>query len=164
MKSKRRLLQRACQFGWDNFARKDFQFFLPEHSFYFNQGYCLTYSLLPTNPDYYFTALTTRFREENDIKARKSIVTFLWFSNTCDGNEFLNAITIDKTLGKEVVDYTTDLLARKLEREQYYKSLDSMSFDELVKIQMASTNRMSDEAIYELDYVTKLLRRKSCRK
>ena len=36
----------------------DFRIFLPEHSFYFNQGYCLTYSLLPTNSHFYLTAIT----------------------------------------------------------------------------------------------------------
>jgi hypothetical protein len=142
---------------------KEFQVFLPEHSFYFNQGYCLTYSLLPTNPNYYLTAVTSRFKEEKDTKTKKSIVTFLWFSNTCDGNEFLKSITTDKTLDKEVVDYTNDLLTRKLKKEKYYKEMDSMSFDDLIKVQTASTNRMSDEAIYELDYVTKLLRKNNCR-
>lgn len=142
---------------------KEFQVFLPEHSFYFNQGYCLTYSLLPTNPNYYLTAVTSRFKEEKDTKTKKSIVTFLWFSNTCDGNEFLKSITADKTLDKEVVDYTNDLLTRKLKKEKYYREMDSMSFDDLVKVQTASTNRMSDEAIYELDYVTKLLRKNNCR-
>lgn len=38
-----------------------------------------------------------------------------------------------------------------------------MGFDELVRAQIASTNRMSDEAIYELDYITKLLRKNKCR-
>lgn len=142
---------------------KEFQFFLPEHSFYFNQGYSLTYSLLPTNPNYYLTAVTSRFKEEKDTKTRKSIVTFLWFSNTCDGNEFLKSIATDKTLDKELVDYTNDLLTRKLKKEKYYKEMDSMSFDDLIKVQTASTNRMSDEAIYELDYVTKLLRKNNCR-
>lgn len=142
---------------------KEFQFFLPEHSFYFKQGYCLTYSLLPTNPSYYLTAVTSRFKEEKDAETKKSIVTFLWFSNTCNGNEFLKSIMTDKTLDEEVVEYTNDLLTRKLNKEKYYKELDSMSFDDLIKVQIAATNRMSDEAIYELDYVTKLLRKNNCR-
>jgi hypothetical protein len=142
---------------------KDFQFFLPEHSFYFNQGYSLTYSLLPTNPSYYLTPLTNRFNEEHDIKTKKSIVTFLWFANTCVGNEFLKQITTEKTIDKEIVDYTNDLLTRKLKKDKYYKELDNMNFDDLIKAQTASTNRMSDEAIYELDYITKLLRKNNCR-
>lgn len=142
---------------------KEFQFFLPEHSFYFNQGYSLTYSLLPTNPSYYLTPLINRFNEEGDIKTKRSIITFLWFANTCDGNEFLKKIAIEKTLDKEIVDYTNDLLTRKLKKEKYYEELDNMNFDDLIKAQTASTNRMSDEAIYELDYITKLLRKSNCR-
>jgi len=142
---------------------KGFRFFLPEHSFYFNQSYCLTYSLLPTNSNYYLSAVTNRFKEEKDINTKKSIVTFLWFANTCDGNEFLKEIETDKASDKAIVAYANDLLTRKVKKEKYYKELDSMSFDELVRAQIASTNRMSDEAIYELDYITKLLRKNNCR-
>lgn len=141
----------------------DFRIFLPEHSFYFNQGYCLTYSLLPTNSHFYLTAMTTRFLEERNTSTKKSIITLLWFANTCAGNEFLKKIAADRTLDKEIVAYTSGLLTRRLKKERYYKELDNMSFDDLIQAQIASTNRMSDEAIYELDYITKLLRKKNCR-
>ncbi len=123
----------------------------------------MTYSLLPTKTDFYINAITNRFKEEKDINTKKSIVTLLWFSNSCDGNEFLKGLLTNKTIEKEVVGYTNDLLTRKLKKEKYYKELDNMSFDELIKAQIASTNRMSDEAIYELDYITKLLRKTNCR-
>jgi hypothetical protein len=142
---------------------KDYKFFLPQHSFYFNQGYCLTYSLLPTKADFYVNAVISRFNEEKDINAKKSIVTLLWFTNSCNGNDFVKGLLSDKKIEKEVTSYTKDLLTRKLKRQEYYKELDNMSFEELVKAQVASTNRMSDEAIYELDYITKLVRKNKCR-
>jgi len=83
---------------------KAFKFFLPEHSFYFNQGYCLTYSLLPTSPDFYLTAVIDRFKSEKDLNAKKSIVTLLWFTNSCKGNEFLRGLSADKATEKEVTD------------------------------------------------------------
>lgn len=142
---------------------KEFKFFIPEHSFYFNQGYCLTYSLLPANTDFYLKAVVSRFKEEKDVNAQKSIVTLLWFANTCNGNDFLKELTKDKGIDQEVADYIDDLLTRKFKKEKYYKELDNMNYDDLVKAQIASTNRMSDEAIYELDYITKLLRKNNCR-
>jgi hypothetical protein len=142
---------------------KEFKFFIPEHSFYFNQGYCLTYSLLPTNSTFYLNTVLSRFTEESDLNTKKSIITFLWFVNICAGNEFLQKVATDKSLDKEVIDYTNDLLSRKFKKEKYYKALNEMSFDDLIKAQTASTNRMSDEAIYELDYITKLLRKDNCR-
>jgi hypothetical protein len=142
---------------------KEFKFFIPQHAFYFNQGYCLTYSLLPTKPEFYLEAVTQRFKQEENIIVRKSILTLLWFANSCKGNEFLNTVLTDETIQKEVVAYTTDLLNRKLRKDKYYKELNKMSFDELVKAQVTSTNRMSEEAIYELDYITKLLRQSNCR-
>lgn len=143
---------------------KEFRFYLPEHSFYFNQGYCLTYALLPTDPVFYLSAVIDRFKMEKDVNARKAIITLLWFANTCDGNEFLKKITADKISEKEVLAYAKDLLNRAFKKEKEYKELNNLGFDELIKAQDASTNRMSDEAIYELDYITRLLRQTRCRK
>lgn len=142
---------------------KEFKFIIPEHAFYFSQGYCLTYSLLPTKTEFYLEAITKRFVEEKDMTARKSIVTLLWFANSCRGNDFLTALITDKTIEKEVANYAKDLLTRKFRKDKFYKELDNMGFEDLTKAQVASTNRMSDEAIYELDYITKLLRKKYCR-
>ena len=142
---------------------KNFRFFLPEHSFYFNQSYCLTYSLLPTNPNFYLATMMKRLKEDKDVDTKKSIITFLWFANTCDGNELLKNMTSDKTSDNDVVNYINDLLSSKLKRDKYYQDLDQMNFEALLQAQIAATNRMSDEAIYELDYITKLLRKTNCR-
>lgn len=142
---------------------KDYKFFIPEHSFYFNQGYCLTYSLFPTNPSFFETKVIERFKSENDVSTQKSIVTLLWFTNSCQGNKFLTELATETKINKDVTDYVKDLLARKFKKDKYYKGLEKMSFEELCDLQKASTNRMSDEAIYELDYITKLLRKTNCR-
>jgi hypothetical protein len=142
---------------------KDFRVFLPAHAFYFNQAYCLTYALLPTRTEYYLDPLIERFKREEDADTQKSIVTLLWFANTCSGNDFLNGLKADKAVDKEVADYAGDLLRRKIKKDDYYSELHNLSFDDLIEAQIASTNRMSDEAIYELDYITKLLRKSKCR-
>ncbi len=141
----------------------NFKFFIPQHSFYFTQGYSFTYALLPTDPKFYVEPVIKRFKEEKEITAKNSIVTLLWFANTCNGNNFLREISEDKTIEKEVAEYAKDLLGRKFKKEKYYEKLHEASFDDQVKAQIASTNRMSDEAIYELDYITKLLRKNKCR-
>jgi hypothetical protein len=142
---------------------KDFKFFIPEHAFYFNQGYSLTYALFPTNPTFFETKVIERFKSESDVNAKKSIVTLLWFTNSCTGNKFLTELTTDTKTDKEVTDYAKDLLTRKLKKDKYYKGLEKMSFEQLTDLQKISTSRMSDEAIYELDYITKLLRKNNCR-
>lgn len=63
-------------------------------------------------------AVTNRFKEERDINTKKSIVTFLWFANTCYGNEFIKAIATDKALDKEIVAYTNDLLTRRVKKRK----------------------------------------------
>lgn len=142
---------------------KDYKFFIPEHAFYFNQGYCLTYSLFPTHPSFFETKVMERFKGESDVNIKKSIVTLLWFTNSCNGNRFLTELTTDTQTDKEVTDYAKDLLTRKLKKDKYYKGLKKMNFEQLTHLQKLSTSRMSDEAIYELDYITKLLRKMKCR-
>lgn len=142
---------------------KDYKFFIPEHAFYFNQGYCLTYSLFPTNPSFFEAKVFERFKSESDINIKKSIVTLLWFTNSCNGNKFLNELITNNQADSEVVDYTKDLLTRKFKKEKYYKGFEKLNFEEITDLQRLSTNRMSDEAIYELDYFTKLVRKTNCR-
>jgi hypothetical protein len=142
---------------------KDFKIFLPAHAFTFIQGYCFTYALLPTDPSFYLKPVMERFTIEKNIVAQKSIVTFLWFANTCTGNNFLKAVSIDASVNQDVREYVIDLLGRKLKKNKEFKSMDDMSVGELVEAQGIIISMMSDEAIYELDYVTKVLRSKGCR-
>jgi hypothetical protein len=142
---------------------KEFRFFIPEHAIYFSQSYCLTYSLLPTNTDYFIDTITRRFRDEKDIPSQKAIVTMLWFTNSCQGNAFLKDLTSDKSADIAVVKYVNDLLSREFNKRKEFRKFDKMTFDQLVKAQIAATSRMSDEAIFELDYITKLVRKNSCR-
>jgi hypothetical protein len=142
---------------------KDYGFIIVEHAFNFNMSYCLTYCLLPTNPDYYVSALIDKYNAIQDIDTKKAIVTTLWFTNSCDGNGFLKKLSNDKDQNSEIIRYTNDLLTRKLKKDKYFKPLDKLDFDGLTRAQINSTNRMSDEAIHELDYITKLLRLNNCR-
>ena len=70
---------------------ENFSFFIPQHVMTFNQGYCLTYLLLPQQNTKYVDTLITIFGTLKP-SSQKSIITTLWFAYTCKGDLFLNSI------------------------------------------------------------------------
>lgn len=142
-----------------------FHFYLIEHGgFDFMQGYCLMYCLLPLDPNLYVDTLTKYFQQTKSITAQKSIITTLWFSYSCSGDKFLQSLSETNTLSKEVSDYTKRLLANTKipkEAEEYFKATKE---EDLIAIKKSALKRFSDEAIEELDFVTKTIRKKfNCR-
>ena len=138
-----------------------FHFYLIEHgAFDFIQDYCLVYCLLPLNPNLYVDTLIKYFQQTKDVSAQKSIITTLWFSYSCSGDKFLQSLNESNTLKKEVYEYAQQILAdNKLDME-YKKMLKKVKSEELEDMKKSALNRFSDEAIYDLEFVTKARRQK----
>ncbi|MBL1279086.1 MAG: hypothetical protein COA33_002365 [Fluviicola sp.] len=141
-----------------------FSFFIPQHAMTFNQGYCLLFCLSPLPVDYYTDTLISIFRETNSIVTQKSIITTLWFSYSCKGDEFLNSLTPSNTLDKKVSKYAKDLLGRILSKE-YEDIMEDLDSEELNKMfDSGDLLRFSDESIHYLNLMVKLKRKKlNCR-
>ena len=135
----------------------NFSFFIPQHAMTFNQGYCLTYMLLPQPNTNYVDKLTTIFKSLKP-SSQKSIITTLWFAYTCKGDLFLSSIIADKTLDKEVSEYAKRIMGyTKLgkDQEEYIKAIGK---DQLNNLRIDALKRFSDEAIGELDMTTRVQR------
>ncbi len=136
-----------------------FSFFLPDHFFNFNQGYCISYILLPLNTSYYITKLIANFNSFSDY-SKKSIITTLWFSYSCEGDKFLTNIIEDTQYSENVRNYARDLMSRKKVDSKIKKIMKELYGSNLDKIWFDSLNRFSDEAIGNIDYVTRMRRLK----
>lgn len=126
-----------------------YTFFLAQHAMYFSQGDCLTYMLLPQNPELYIDQLLYLFKS-GDSKSRKSILYTCWFSYTCKGDSLINTTMNDKTIDKEVAKYSEELMgspALSWEIKQQIEMMDQPKIDELRK---ESLEGFSDEALDEL--------------
>jgi len=135
-----------------------FSFFIPQHAMTFNQGYCLTYMLLPQQTTNYVDKLTAIFRSLKPA-SQKSIITTLWFAYTCKGDLFLNSIMTDNSLDKEVSEYAKKIMGyTKLgkDQEEYIKAIGK---DQLSNLRIDALKRFSDEAIGELDMTTRVQRK-----
>ena len=138
----------------------NFSFFIPQHSMTFNQGYCLTYMLLPQPNIDYIDKLTAIFSSLKPA-SQKSIITTLWFAYTCKGDQFINSIMTDRTLDKEVSEYAKKIMGyTKLGKDQqeYIKIIGK---DQLNNLRIDALKRFSDEAIGELDMTTRVKRKEN---
>ncbi len=134
-----------------------FSFFLPQHAMSFNQGYCLTYMLLPQKNNEYVDTLISMYSSISKT-AKKSVITTLWFAYSCKGDSFLKSVMNDQTSDKDISEYAKKLMGyTKLttDQEDYIKLIGKEHLDD---IREASLQRFSDEAIEELDMTTRVLR------
>ena len=140
-----------------------FSFFIPQHALDFNQAYCLTYMLLPLKPQLYTQALVNSFKKENTT-SQQSIITALWFGYTCKGDSLINSVISDRSINKKVGEYAKALISNNnlsKQEEEYSKTAGT---NQLTSLRQMALLRFSDEAIEELGFTTKVLRRSTtCR-
>lgn len=141
-----------------------FSFFIPQHAMTFNQGYCLSYMLLPEKPKLWVDTLVSLFKTVAP-NSQIAIITIFWFAYTCTGDSLINSAMKDNSLNKEVREYCKKIMGyTNLSKDQkdYIKMIGKNELDNLRK---ESLKRFSDEAIDELDLTTRVMRKdKSCRK
>ncbi len=134
-----------------------FSFFLPEHAMTFNQGYCLTYMLLPLKQNDYVDTLITLFSNVSTT-SKKSIITTLWFAYSCKGDSFLKAIMTNPDEEKEVREYAKKIMKHTnltKDQKEYLKIIGKENLEEMREM---SLQRFSDEAIAQLDMTTRIMR------
>jgi hypothetical protein len=140
-----------------------FSFFIPAHSFEFNQGYCLSYVLLPINNNLYLNKLTANFNSLPD-HSKKSILTTIWFGYSCKGDKFLKKVASGKKHSKKVRKYAESLLANNKVYPEITKIMIKLYGDNSDDLWNSSLEQFSDEAIFNLDYVTRFRRQnEQCR-
>lgn len=139
-------------------SNENYSFFIAQHVLTFNQGYCLTYMLVPQNDKSYVDTLVSIFKSLKPT-SQKAVITTLWFEYSCKGDSLLKVIQIDKTLDKEVREYSKKILGyTKLskDQEEYIKAVGK---SDIGQVRISSLQRFSDEAIEELDMTTRLMRK-----
>lgn len=139
---------------------ENYSFFIPQHFLTFNQGYCLTYMLVPQTDKSYVDTLISIFSSLKP-SSQKSVIATLWFEYSCKGDSLLKAIQTDNTIYKEVRLYAKKILGyTKLSKEQQ-EFIKSFSKTDIKQIRHSSLQRFSDEAIEELDMTTRLMRKEN---
>ena len=138
----------------------NFSFFIPQHSFNFSQSYCLLYCLFNLDPQLYTDSLIKTFQTTKEEDIQRAIITVLWFSYSCGGDNFLKSLSKKNTLNKDVSKYAKRILTYDNLDEFYEYAYKQSSAEDILNLKKEALSHFTDEAIWELDFVTKAQRRK----
>lgn len=141
-------------------ADENYSFFVVQHVLTFNQGYCLTYMLVPQTDKSYVDTLVSIFSSLKP-KSQIAVITTLWFEYSCKGDSLLRAIQTDKNFDKEVREYATKILGYSTLTKDQEEFIKVIGKTELGQVRTSSLQRFSDEAIEELDMTTRLMRKEN---
>lgn len=149
---------------------------VPEHALTLGQDYALVYMLLPTEEKYYLNRCVARLSSEKDETAQKSLLLVLWYTVTPEGDAAITQHAADDGAPTAVRAYAKQLQEKAVEMAKEGKRAKALfkelsppvssdsDFAQLKVIRRQRLNRLSDEALIELDQLTALMRLKQATK
>jgi len=140
-------------------ALPKFQVFIPQHSLTLGQDYCLIYTLLPTNQDFWLKPAVERLHVENDVTAQKSLLLLLWYAQTPDADEAIGKFSTDVGKPQASKAFATELVHRKDSVGMKVAATAFLTSQEsLRQARRERLRAVSDEALYDLDsYTAKII-------
>jgi len=136
------------------YSEPNFQVFIVQHALLLNQGECLKFILPRYDSELYVKKLIDIYSNTNNISTKKSIITLLYYSRNCKADSFIKS-SLKNNKSKEIKLLIKNILKqeprnRKSDKTEYQKTRNQIN---------TVMNRISDEAIYELNELTEKLSR-----
>ena len=138
--------------GLHIYSDPSFQVFIVEHSLLLNQGECLKFILPRYESELYVNKLIDLYSETDSVSTKESIITLLYYSRSCKADSFIKS-TLKNNDAKEIKILIKNIL--KLEPKK--RKSEKIKYKEIRRKINNAMNRISDEAIYELNQLTKEL-------
>jgi hypothetical protein len=138
--------------GLHIYSDPTFQVFIVEHSLLLNQGECLKFILPRYDSELYVNKLIDIYSESDLASTKKSIITLLYYSRSCKADSFIKS-TLKNNDSKEIKVLIKNIL--KLEPKK--RKPEKIKYQEIRRKINNVMNRISDEAIYELNQLTEEL-------
>lgn len=132
--------------------------FVPQHVLTLGQNYALVYMLLPTKQEYWENAAIERLSKESDETAQKSVLLLLMYAQTEAADNAIRRFANDSSKSARARYYAEKLLEGQENIGFGTKAASLLSTESSLREQRRKTmNRVSDEALYELDELTRKL-------
>ncbi len=132
----------------------NFKIFIPLHSLTLEQDFSLIYMLMPMHESKYLNKLVDQLDLKHSERAIKSLMLTIWYTSTNEGNEALeNYIKAHKN-NDILNNYARELLKRN---KNVGPSSSLSSVKSLREERRKVMSRISDEALYELNSLTRKL-------
>ena len=134
------------------YSDPSFQVFIVQHSLLLNQGECLKFILPRYDSELYVKKLIEIYSETDSIPIKKSIISLLYYSRNCEADSFIK-LSLKNNNSKEI----KLLIKSVLKLESRTRMSDKTEYQKIRNEINTVMNRISDEAIYELNKLTKKL-------
>jgi len=129
-----------------------FQVFIVQHSLLLNQGECLKFILPRYDSELYVKKLIDTYSKVDSISIKKSIISLLYYSRNCEADSFIKSSLMNNN-SKEI----KLLIKSILKQEPRSRKSDKIKYQKIRTEINTVINRISDEAIYELNELTEKL-------
>lgn len=136
----------------------DFKVFVPAHVLTLGQDFCLIYLLLPLDESVYTQRAIRQLEIEPNEKAQRSLLLLLAYAVTPEADAAIESFAASESKPKSTRAYARELLAG-LARMKASSSVGSIS--SLRKERRKVMARVSDEALDELNQLTRKIRKQA---
>jgi hypothetical protein len=131
-----------------------FSAYIPQHAMFIDKSLALRFMLLPINSNLYLKKTIEKLSTVKDTITIKQVLNFLFYTCTCEADLTISKYSTDTNQDKAIKKYSKHLV----EMNNVRRHDNSSKYQSLVKKRKEILNRISDEALDELDDVSKVLK------
>lgn len=128
--------------------------YIPQHAMSLDVGLSLRFMLLPINSDLYIKRVIEKMKLVKDPTTTIYLLNFLLYTCTCEGDSVIQEYSEDKSQDDSVRKQAAQLVSKN----KVKRSDNPSKYDDLVKKRREILRRVSDEALDELNDVSKQLK------
>lgn len=135
-------------------SEENFVAYIPQHAMSLDIGLSLRFMLLPINSDLYVKSIIEKMKSVKDPTTKIYLLNFLLYTCTCEGDEVIQEYSEDKNQEASVREKATQLV----KKNKVKRSDNRSKYEDLVKKRREILSRISDEALDELNDVSRKLK------
>jgi hypothetical protein len=129
----------------------EFTPFIVEHALLLDKDMSLAFMLLPIDRELYVGKTLQKLDRVGDSSNIKALLNFLWYASTCQADSAIARFAASSSVAPNVRRYAAWLVT---ENDASRRDLPT-KYAEMERGQAEAVSRISDEAIYDLNSVTK---------
>ncbi len=137
-------------------SEENFVAYIPQHAMSLDVGLSLRFMLLPIKSDLYIKSVIEKMKTVKNPTTTIYLLNFLLYTCTCEGDKVIQEYSDDKSQDESVRENATQLV----KKNKVKRTNNPSKYDELVKKRREILSRVSDEALYELNDVSRELKEK----
>ena len=135
-------------------SEEKFVAYIPQHALSLDLGLSLRFMLLPINSDLYIKSVIERLKLVKDPTTTIYLLNFLLYTCTCEGDSIIQEYSEDKNQDDSVKKEAAELV----KKNKVKRSDNPSKYNDLAKKRREILSRVSDEALDELNDVSRQLK------